>query len=437
MPDEVVLEESRLETATSATVTIAEADGHPRWRVTLYTCWVAQLCAMIGFAFVMPFIPFFVRELGVTERDVPIWAGMLTSGSGITMMLSAPVWGYLADRYSRKLMVQRAMFGGAVILSSMAFVRNVRQLLGLRVLQGAFTGTVSASVALVSSVTPMARMGFALGLMQTAVFAGNSIGPYIGGIAAEHYGYRTPFLITGGLLMTGGMLVLIGAKERRATASHEPALPGGTWWEQLVAFIGSFLAILRSPGVLVLLSVYTMINLSGSFVGPIFPLFVEQVADLPGKAAEATGFLLMVSGLTAALASIVAGRLSDRYGHKLVLVCCAVFGGVVCIPHVWAQNMSQLTLLRALAGIGGGGIAPAINAMVATSVPRRNLGKAYGLTTTAGACGWVIGPLLGGIAATAFGLRIPFAIMGALLFCMALLAQFAVHKERPDGGNGG
>lgn len=402
-----------------------DADGHPRWRVTLYTMWVAQLCAMIGFAFVMPFIPFYVRELGVPESRVPVWAGLLTSGTGLTMSIAAPLWGHVADRYGRKLMVQRAMFGGAVILSAMAYVRDVKQLLGLRIMQGAITGTVSASIALVSSVTPLARMGFALGLMQTAVFAGNSVGPYLGGIAAEQFGYRTPFLVTGGLLITGGLLVLFGAKERFTRP------PAGEQGEHSVPkLLASLKRIVTAPGVLVLLMVYTMMNLSGSFVQPIFPLFVEQVSGESEQAAYETGLLLMVGGFSAALASVTAGRMSDRYGHKLVLVCCALFGGVVCFPHLVVRDLNHLLILRALAGLGSGGMAPAMNAMIATTVPRQSLGKAYGLTTTAGAFGWALGPMLGGVAASQLGLRAPFAIMGCLLLLLAWMAQRAVGKPQ-------
>ena len=120
-------------------------DAHPRWRVTLYTTWVAQVFAIVGFSFVMPFMPFYIRELGVTDpKLVAVWAGLLGSGSGITMALAGPVWGWVADRYGRKLMVQRAMFGGAIILTLMGLARNVRELFGLRVLQGTITGTVPA-----------------------------------------------------------------------------------------------------------------------------------------------------------------------------------------------------------------------------------------------------------------------------------------------------
>jgi DHA1 family multidrug resistance protein-like MFS transporter len=399
-------------------------DGDPRWRVTLYTMWVAQLLAMVGFAFVMPFIPFYIRELGVTNaRLVPIWAGLIGTGSGITMSVAAPLWGWVADRYGRKLMVQRAMFGGAIILASMAFVRNVHQLLALRIIQGGLTGTVSASIALVSTVVPTARMGFSLGLMQMSVFTGNSLGPLIGGTVAEHFGYRLPFLVTGGLLFMAGMLVLFGAKERFRRPSAEEH-----------AASGSIRDILAGPGVLVLLSVYTLTSLSGSVVGPIFPLFVEKLNGSAGRAASATGIIMAVTGITSAIAAIAMGRISDRVGNKPVFVICTALTGLTCLPQAAAHSVTQLLIMRAIFGIGAGGMAPAMNAMVASQVPRSQLGRAYGITTTFSALGWATGPILGGWAAAAFDdLRVPFYMMGGMLILLAVIAQKGVRAPAPAG----
>ena len=393
-------------------------DGDPRWRVTLYTMWVAQLFAMIGFAFVMPFMPFYIRELGVTDpRLVPIWAGLLVTGSGVMMSLAAPVWGWVADRHGRKLMVQRAMFGGALILSLMAGVHNVRQLLVLRTLQGAVTGTVAATVALISTVVPRAYMGFSLGLIQMSVFVGGSLGPLLGGAAAEKLGYRLPFVITGGMLFIGGVLVLFGAKERFTRPSKD---------EQAKA--GSIREVLQTPGVVMLLSVFTLMNLSGSFVGPIFPLFVEKVVGQPGRAASATGLILAVTGVTSALAALVVGRMSDRLGHKPVLVVCTAFTGLMCLPQAAAQSVGQLLVMRAIFGLGAGGMVPAMNAMVTTLVPRTRLGQAYGITTTASSLGWSVGPIIGGWAASALGLRVPFVLMGVSLLVLAAIAQKGVRS---------
>mgnify|MGYP001824101914 CR=1 FL=1 len=178
------------------------------WKRNLYVIWFAELVAISGFAVVFPFLPFYVQDLGVTDPDqVKLWSGVVFASQAVTMAVFAPIWGSLADRYGRTLMVERAMFGGAVVLTLMGFVQNVQQLVVLRAVQGALTGTVVAATTLVASSTPRERSGYALGLLQTAVWMGASLGPLLGGIVADTWGYRAAFWVTGALLFVSGLTV--------------------------------------------------------------------------------------------------------------------------------------------------------------------------------------------------------------------------------------
>jgi DHA1 family multidrug resistance protein-like MFS transporter len=248
--------------------------------------------------------------------------------------------------------------------------------------------------------------------MQTAVFLGGSIGPFIGGTMADHYGYRIPFGVTGGLLFLGGALVLFGARER-----FTPPDPNDR------ASVPPLRVLLRNPTVLGLLGVFFVLNISLSFVGPIFPLFVEQVSGSAQRAATDTGFLLAIAGVASAISAGVIGKLGDRLGHKSVIVTCTVLTGLLSFPHYFAQSLPQLAVLRILLGLATGGMMPAMNALVAHVVPRSTIGQAYGFATTASSLGWAAGPALGGFAAAAFGYRWPFVMMGALLLLVAVSQQ--------------
>ena len=130
------------------------------WRRTFVSAFVAQILSLVGFSFCFPFLPFFVGDLGVTGKgEQAFWSGVAISAAGVTLALFAPLWGILADRYGRKAMVVRAMLGGTVLLLLTSTVQTIGQLVACRLLQGALTGTVAASVALVASVTPPRRSG--------------------------------------------------------------------------------------------------------------------------------------------------------------------------------------------------------------------------------------------------------------------------------------
>ena len=107
-------------TPTAKENTSQDTDETSPWRLTLFVMFIAQWISIVGFSFVVPFIPFYIREIGVTnEKLVPIWAGILVAASSLTMTIFAPFWGWLSDRYGRKLMVERAMFAGAIITMAM------------------------------------------------------------------------------------------------------------------------------------------------------------------------------------------------------------------------------------------------------------------------------------------------------------------------------
>jgi len=389
----------------------------------VYIIWLAQFLAITAFSFVMPFIPFFIRELGVTsENHVAIWSGLLVTGSGLTLALVSPLWGTLADRYGRKVMVQRAMFGGAVTLSLMGLVTNVHQLLALRLLQGAVTGTVTAALALVSSITPKEHRGYTLGLMQMSIFAGAAIGPYLGGSLADHFGYRLPFAITGLLLFAAGALVMFGVQEPRQRNGNGDAKATQATLSQL----------LHMQGFPTLLAVFFLVSFAGMVVAPVFPLFVEKLLPNHDRVASMTGLLLAAGGVVSGIGAVVVGRFADRIGYRTLLFACTLCSGLSCTGQAMAASLSQLFIIRVLFGFVAGGTGPTMNALVASSAPDHAYGRAYGLTTSASSVGTALGPLLGGLIACWLGLRAPFIVTGVMLMAISAAIALRIRAKGPQ-----
>ena len=177
------------------------------WERTAWVAAATQFLTLVGFGFGLPFLPMYVQALGVTDRaQVAVWSGVISGSAALTMAVLAPIWGVLADRYGRKPMLVRAMIGGAFAVGAMGFVGNVWQLLGLRLIQGAVTGSQAAAAALVAAATPVSQVGFALGLVSTAVQVGNTVGPAVGGFAVDGLGFRGSFMLGGLMLLLDSAL---------------------------------------------------------------------------------------------------------------------------------------------------------------------------------------------------------------------------------------
>src|SRR5437588_2529272 len=158
----------------------------PSWRTSLYVTCIAQATAMLAFGFILPFLPLYLKEIGVTpDSAVVFWSGALVTSTGVSLAIFSPIWGALADRRGRKLMVLRSMLVGGLIIALMGLAQNVGQFLVLRILQGMFTGTIAASTALVASIVPRERLASSMGILQTSVYVGISAGPVLGGVLEQ------------------------------------------------------------------------------------------------------------------------------------------------------------------------------------------------------------------------------------------------------------
>jgi DHA1 family multidrug resistance protein-like MFS transporter len=396
----------------------ADSDvGQPGWQLTLYAVWAGEMLALIGFSSRVPFLPFFLGDLGVISVDDQLlWSGAINAAGAAAMALTAPLWGLLADRYGRKPMLLRGLFGGAVVVTLMGFATAPWQLIALRVAEGTLTGTVAAATALIATSAPKPRLGYALGMVQTAVFAGAAGGPLLGGIAYDSLGPRSTFWLAGAMLGTGGAIVALFARERLTPWVRAPRSKTSLW--QRLQTSGAFLF---SVAMLTMLAVIFVIRLTAMAMQPVLPLFVAELS--PGSADVATmaGFVLGAAGFTSALAAAYLGRLGDRAGHRRVLGISLVAAGLFYLPMAIVREPWHLALLQALLGVAAGGLIPSANALIAHLTPLERRGAVFGLTAALSGLGGFIGPLLGAGLATSLGFRSTFIAAGALLLALAAM----------------
>jgi DHA1 family multidrug resistance protein-like MFS transporter len=408
-----------------APVAGAALGSAPNWQRTLGALWLAQTLTIIGFSLRTPFLPFFVAELGARNLETQVlWAGAINAGGAAVMAFTAPLWGALADRYGRKLMVLRAMVAGSLTIGLMALATSPWQLFVLRLVEGGFTGTVTASTTLAASTVPRERLGFGLGLMQMAVFSGSAVGPLIGGVLADQIGYRATFVLAGSLLLVSALLVAFLVEERfeppPRRAGHGET--GGESWRLLLA-----------PALLGIVVSLFALRAASMALQPIVPLLVAQLARGSSAVNSLAGLAMGVSGMTSAVASVGLGRLSDRIGQRPLLIASGALAAATFLPLGLTTQVWQVIVLQALFGIASGGMLPTANALVARLTPEGRRGTIYGFTTTASSLGAFVGPLVGTALAAALGLHAPFLVIGlALAVTVAWVARTLSPLERAE-----
>ncbi|GMR11069.1 MAG: MFS transporter [Anaerolineae bacterium] len=389
--------------------------ARPGWQRTLYIIFFVQLVTAVGFSSIFPFLPLYVDELGATTSlSVELLAALVFSAQAFTMMLASPIWGSLADRYGRKLMVERATFGGALVILLMAFVTSAEQLVILRSIQGLITGTLAASNALVAAAVPRQRTGYAMGLLQVSLGAGLAIGPLIGGLAADTFGYSSAFFITSGLLVIAGFTVMFGVREE-----FEPLL---SLTRSPLVFLKEWRSIIIGTGVSLSYTMRFISQLGRMMVLPITPLFIGQLLVDQSRLNTFTGLVVAVSSATLTVAAIYLGRIGDRIGHKRILVVSMFMAGLLYLPQSLATEAWQLLILMALVGVAMGGVIPSISSLLARYSHEGSEGVVFGLDNSVRAGARAVSPLVGAAVALAFGLRATFLATGLIFILGALLA---------------
>ena len=184
------------------------------WKRNLVAVWISQFLSIMGFAFAFPYVPFYLRELGVVdEAELGWWIAGFAASAPVSLALASPFWGWAADRFGKRLMMLRANLAATLIIGAMGLVSGPEQLVFLRVLQGLFTGTVTAAQAMIAAGTPDKKSGAALGSLSSAVFSGITVGAASGGLVAYHFGYRVAFFVAGGLFLVATACIFFGTQE--------------------------------------------------------------------------------------------------------------------------------------------------------------------------------------------------------------------------------
>ncbi len=396
------------------------------WQKNLYSLWFAQFVTAIGLSMVIPFLPFYVKELGVTEAgSVRIWSGLLFSAPFMVAMFLQPLWGILGDRRGRKPMVVRAMFGLALANILMAFARNVPQLLALRFFQGSLSGFVAPSLALLASCTPKERTGQALGTLQSSLVTGMIVGPLLGGFLAHFIGYRSIFFWTGCFCLLGGLIVIRFVKEDfvRGDGRSKSGL------KKNIAYV------LHSPQLRQMFVLLVMAQFSVMLATPFLSLYVEHLKVLPEYLALMTGVVFGVTGIANGLTAPFWGKRGDRIGYHKILRYSFTGMTIFFVPQAFVTDAYQLLILRAGLGVFLAGLMPSINTIVQRYTAEQDRGGIYGIFQSGLLLGNMAGPLLGGILAASLGLRTIFGITAVLVF-LAWLWERKTEKKNFPGAQG-
>ena len=391
------------------------------WRRNVYAVTAASFMGYTGFTLVMPFLPLFIGQLGVTDvGKVAMWTGVSLGITPALTAILAPAWGRLGDRYGRKIMVERSLVSFVVLFAAMYYVTRVWQVLAIRAVQGLFAGYGSLSVAMAAESAPRDRMPSAIGLVQTAQRIGPGVGPVIGGVLAGIVGLRRAFLATAVFYAAALVLVHLMYDERatHAAQSTDSADAG----ERV-----TFRSVLAFENFILMMAVIFGLQFVDRSFGPLLPLYVEQAGRSHAEVAIVSGVLFSIMACSGALGHHFCGRLLTRFSMRFVIAAGAAVAAAGSGLLSLSGNLAVMSAASTLLGLGIGAAMTASYSAAGSVIPPGAHGAGFGVLTSASLVGMASSPFIAGFLGGS-SIRVVFLVD---LVVMAALAT-AVHKLMVD-----
>jgi MFS transporter, DHA1 family, multidrug resistance protein len=380
---------------------------------------IAAAAGVTGMSFNIwyPFLPLYALELGArSDADAVAWVALAVTMQGVARLSSSALWGYLSDRWGRKLMLLRALYLASFTFGFAAIAQEPWQLSIALACQGLFSGFIPASVALVSVLVPDHRLNRSLSILTGAQHLGTTTGPAVGALLALAFDFRTTIIVASVVpLITATAVLLWVPRDRVARRT-----PGDGRKADLEPFKASSQFILAVGA---LFSVYAMNEL----IRLSTPIALKDLKDGADAAAE-TGLTFAIAGLTSALSVLFVaplifapGRVAKAFGAA----CAAGAAGFLLlaltgsVPAYIAGFLIVALVVSALV--------PAINTRIAETVTRSRRGTGFGIAATAQSFSFAVGPA-GAAFFAGVSLDLGFAIMAGLFLLLGLVLATGIRE---------
>lgn len=381
------------------------------WKKNLPVLWLGVFLCCASYTSCIPFLPvYLLRELGVAPEEVNFWAGISFAVTFLGCTVMAPYWGALADHVGQRKMAIRAGYGLALSYFLTGACQDMYQLIGVRILCGLVAGFVPACMSMASSSLPESRMGWGMGLMQTAMASGSIMGPLMGGYMASWFGMRMSFYVGSLALFAATTAVMLVVKDM--TILQKGDFSAISLWRDLKDS-------LRNKELRFIMFMFFMIQTCVMTIQPLITLYVGQLMGAMGdEAVKMSGVIFSLAGFAGILAAPFWGKRGQRYGFVRIFALVTFAAGFINLFQIFIQDVWQFAAIQFIYGLFLAGAVPNINAGLTVVTDKNTRGKAFGLSTSANQFGGVVGPLLGGALGAVLATRYVLVATGCILMCM-------------------
>lgn len=409
-----------------ATQVVAPGTDPRRARVILFLLAVCTAIQMTSYGMIFPL---FARKIGDFGDSVAVLAASVMAYS-LAGVIAAPVMGLLADRFGRRPLILGAFAVFAAAFTGYYLAATSLVFILIRGLAGALTaGLGPATLGLVADIAPEDERARWIGVIGGGTSAGFIVGPVVGGLLYDKWGYGPPFLVSVGLALLTLLVAFFAIPETHTKETRRRAALTQNRAAQLAPETGTAVSFLASlPHPLLAFGTLLFVNLSMVFawflIDPQLPFYAFD--ELEWSTAQ-FGAVISCYGWATLIGSLALGRSSDRLGRKPILIIglilhSAQYGGLMLTDTYWVIIGAFV-----IAGLGEALVNPALSAAYLDITPVEHRSRAMGIKTAIGSLGSLLAPALVTVAIPYVSPQGMFFIAASLILLTALTVFVALR----------
>lgn len=363
-----------------------------KWRIVspgqvLIVLAVCMALQMTSFVMILPLFARRFSDFGAGVEALGISSMMYA----LTSTVAAPFMGALADRFGRRPLILVSLAAYVMAFSGYLFASSALTIILFRGFAGAFTaGLIPSVTGMVADVSPTQRRAQWIGIVNGGASIGWIVGPVLGGLLYDRWGYGVPVLLSVIVALVTFALALCAVPETHQQAASSERTFGLDYGQFSLSALRQSLPQSLST-FLVLLSISFAILFAWAFIEPQFMFHAYDTLDWN---ASMLGVVMSTFGMACTLGEFSLSQLSDRLGRRPVIALGLVLFSAQFIGLALFRSYVLIAITFVIAGLGNALFDPALSAAILDIAPPEHRGRSLGIKSTVASLGNIVGPAL-------------------------------------------
>lgn len=352
---------------------------------------IALLSTCVTLTFIGHTMPYPVLAPWLMERNIGLGAlGWVSFAFSLGNLIGAPFAGNLVDRWGRRPMLIIGLLAIVIVNAVTPFSEGLNQFIALRFVLGLFnSGVMPAALAATADIAPDTRRAAWIGYVTGGISIGLIIGPTVGGILYDAFGFAAAFYVSAAMALVAMLLVLLIMPETRGGVDANIHQRKIDWF-----------GLLRNPPrPLFALGLLLWIDFSWVFAWVATePATLSYLYGHHNYTATMFGVVVGVYGAATALGELGAGGLSDRYGRFVIIAIGFLVHAAWYVGIDQAPAYTSMLIASVISGLGAGLVTPALGAAYIDITTPDQRGQVAALKEMIISLGGMVGPLVAVVA---------------------------------------